>query len=85
MRKPFIGYFDKWHMTDIQKLVLEQEPGSDIIDILSLLVNASPLASFREAASNSYDAKSKRVDITVSKDLIMIEDWGTGITDIKEL
>ena len=50
-----------------------------IIEEVSLYPNA--LDALREYICNGWDADAERIDITVEKNNLIIEDWGTGITN----
>ena len=51
------------------------------LDIDNFLDSVNP---FEEFIVNSWDADSEKVKITVSKDRIVIEDWGIGIENLKQ-
>ncbi len=57
------------------------EVGMDLIPELATRVYSSQLDSFREAVSNAFDEGSKQVVLSITKDRIVIEDWGSGIKD----
>ena len=57
------------------------EVGRDLIPELATHVYGSQLDSFREAVSNAFDECSKQVALAITKDRIVIEDWGSGIKD----
>ncbi len=61
---------------------LPHEAGPDVIHELALNLYPSSLESFREMISNAADEGSKRCDISVSLNQIIIEDWGQGIDDL---
>jgi len=63
---------------------LEHKAGIDIIYELALRLYPSSLESFREAISNSLDEGSKKVEITVSRNEVIVEDWGEGIQDLEK-
>lgn len=63
---------------------LEHKAGIDIIYELALRLYPSCLESFREAISNSLDEGSKRIQIQCSRNQVMVEDWGEGITDLEK-
>ena len=72
----------------MQKLTLNVNPKAEFLEIANDFGN--PLELFREAISNSFDANSKNINITVeidessgSKELyILIEDDGDGISEV---
>ncbi len=64
--------------------IYPHEVGRDLIPELATRVYSSQLDSFREAVSNAFDEDSKQVILTISKDKITIEDWGSGIKDYDE-
>lgn len=61
---------------------LEHKAGPDIIYELAVRLYPSPLESFREAISNSLDEGTSKVDLQVSLNEIILEDWGEGIEDV---
>ena len=52
---------------------------SAVIEEVSMYPNA--LDALREYICNGWDADAKRIEITVEKNLLKIEDWGTGISN----
>jgi len=64
--------------------VYPHEIGRDLIPELATRVYSSELDSFREAVSNSFDENSRRVELTITRDKIVIEDWGNGIKNFNE-
>jgi histidine kinase/DNA gyrase B/HSP90-like ATPase len=64
--------------------VYPHEIGRDLIPELATRVYSSQLDSFREAISNAFDEDSKQVELTITRDKIVIEDWGNGIRDYDE-
>jgi hypothetical protein len=60
------------------------EIGRDLIPELATRVYSSQLDSFREAISNAFDEDSTQVELKITKDKIVIEDWGNGIKDYDE-
>ena len=50
-----------------------------IIEEVSLYPNA--LDAIREYICNGWDADAERIDITIQTNRLVIEDWGTGITN----
>jgi len=54
---------------------------SSVIEEVSKYPNA--LDAVREYIANGWDADADRMEITVSKEFIKIEDWGTGISNFE--
>jgi len=54
---------------------------SSVIEEVSKYPNA--LDAIREYIANSWDADADRLEITISDNLLRIEDWGTGISNFK--
>ncbi len=67
-----------------QTSIYPHEVGRDLIPELATRVYSSQLDSFREAISNAFDEGSKQVALAITKDRIVIEDWGGGIKDYDE-
>lgn len=67
-----------------QTSIYPHEVGRDLIPELATRVYSSQLDSFREAISNAFDECSKQVALAITKDRIVIEDWGGGIKDYDE-
>ena len=67
-----------------QKLQIEHQAGSGLINELSKRVYRSPMESFREVISNSIDEGSKKIHIKLSAKQIIFTDYGSGIKDIKK-
>jgi DNA mismatch repair ATPase MutL len=69
---------------NIRKYTLGHHAGSDIVNILADNINSSPRAAIREAVTNAFDAESQKVIVQINSKEIKIEDYGTGILDIKD-
>jgi hypothetical protein len=67
-----------------QTSIYPHEVGRDLIPELATRVYSSQLDSFREAVSNAFDEDSKQVALDITKDRIVIEDWGSGIKNYDE-
>jgi len=52
---------------------------SAVIEEIAMYPNA--LDALREYISNGWDADAQRIEITIGKNLLKIEDWGTGISN----
>jgi HSP90 family molecular chaperone len=68
----------------VKKITLQHKAGADVVAILANAINADSLGAIREAVSNSIDANSKKVEIKISGKEVIIEDWGSGIEDVKD-
>ena len=62
---------------------LEHRAGTDIIYELAVRLYPSSLEPFRESISNALDEGTNKVDLQVSNQEIIVEDWGGGIDDIE--
>ena len=62
---------------------LPHEAGTDIIYELAVRLYPSPLEPFREAISNALDEGTNKIEMYVSDQEIIVEDWGGGIVDIE--
>jgi hypothetical protein len=63
---------------------LEHKAGTDIIYELAVRLYPSSLEPFREAISNALDEGTNKVDLQVSNQEILVEDWGGGIDDVEK-
>ena len=61
---------------------LEHKAGPDIIYELAVRLYPTPLETFREAIANSLDEGSNKIDIQISLNEILLEDWGEGIDNV---
>lgn len=61
---------------------LPHEAGTDIIYELAVRLYPSSLEPFREAISNALDEGTNKIEMYVSDQEIIVEDWGGGIVDI---
>lgn len=68
----------------MQKLKIEHQAGSGLINELARQLYRSPNESFREVISNSLDEGSKKIHIRLSAKQITFEDFGNGIQDINK-
>lgn len=62
---------------------LEHKAGPDAVRELALRLYPTSLESFREAISNSFDEGSRKVEIQVSLNEVVMEDYGEGIDDVE--
>ena len=62
---------------------LEHRAGTDIIYELAVRLYPSSLEPFRESISNALDEGTNKVELQVSNQEIIVEDWGGGIDDIE--
>jgi len=63
---------------------LEHKPGKDLIYELAVNMYPTLLECFREAISNAYDEGAKKVDLHVSNNEVIFEDYGEGIDDVEK-
>jgi len=63
---------------------LEHKPGKDLIYELAVNMYPSLLECFREAISNAYDEGTKKIDLDVSNNEVIFEDYGEGIDDVEK-
>ena len=68
----------------MQKLKIEHQAGSGLVNELAKQLYRSPNEAFREIISNSIDEGSKKVVIKLTARKITFEDYGNGIQDPKK-
>src|SRR3972149_2009381 len=72
----------------MSKLVNNQPYKGKIVIHSSVIQEVSKypkaLDAIREYVCNGWDADADRLEITITEELLRIEDWGTGITDFNQ-